>query len=64
MVWGLEKGLRDGITMSREIEKCGIQKSHKNDKLDFVTLKTDWSKKMYVKVMSQPKIYSLILVKI
>ena len=39
MVWGLKKGLRDDITMSREIEKWGIQKNYKNDNLDFAIVK-------------------------
>ena len=37
MVWGLEKGPRDGVAMSRETEKLGIQESHKIDKMDIVT---------------------------
>ena len=36
MVWGLEKGSRGGIAMSRETEKLGFQESHKIDKLDIV----------------------------
>jgi len=36
MVWGLEKGLRNGIAMSRETEKLGFQESHKIDRLDIV----------------------------
>lgn len=37
MVWGLEKGSRDGVAVSRETEKLGLQESHKIDKLDIVT---------------------------
>ena len=39
MVWGLEKGSRDCVTMSRETGNQKKKKNHKNGKLDTVTFK-------------------------
>jgi len=41
MVWGLEKGSRDGIAMWGELRNWEPKGSHKDDKLDIAT---NWSK--------------------
>ena len=63
MVWGLEKGSRDGVTVSSETEKLGFQEAIKSTN-GHCDVYINWSIMAYIKVMNQPKMYRSILEKI